>query len=63
MSSMFSSLPYMIYWWKFFYLLPLLQQIVNQSKLSGDFDTAEGGFDALMQLAACDEVSFLIHGF
>ena len=41
---------------KNFFLLFLLQQRVNKSKLSGDFDTAEGGFDILMQLAACDEV-------
>ena len=34
----------------------LLQQRVDKANLSGDYDTPEGGFDGLMQLAACEEV-------
>ena len=33
-----------------------LQQRVDKANLSGDFDASDGGFDGLMQLAACEEV-------
>ena len=34
-----------------------LQDRVKQQNISGNLDVPEGGFDALMQVAVCEDVS------
>lgn len=36
-----------------------LQTKINQQIISGNLDAPEGGFDALMQVAACEKVKTL----
>ena len=36
-----------------------LQTKINQQIISGNLDAPEGGFDALMQVAACEKVNTL----